>query len=67
MRWETVPEDQVKRRMRFQAEHPEWHVVSPSSPGALLRGETDWVARCGGTVVRGRELRDILDQMEKLT
>jgi hypothetical protein len=63
----SAPDDQVTRRMRFQAAHPEWHITSPASPGAVLRGETDWVARRGETVIRGRELRDLLDQAEKLS
>lgn len=68
MRWEgNAPDDQVKRRMRFQADHPEWHIVSPASPSALLRGETDWIARRGETEIRGRELRDVLDQAEQLS
>jgi hypothetical protein len=66
MRWES-PEDQVKRKHRFQTGHPEWHFISPLEPRSVLRRETDWRAvGPGGDVIRGTDLRDLLDQLDKL-
>ena len=33
--------DQVRRLKRFEAEHPEWQVISPASPRSVLRGEIE--------------------------
>ena len=57
--------DQVRRLKRFEAEHPEWQVISPASPRSVLRGETEWRALGpGGQFARAMELRDLLDEIE---
>lgn len=69
MRWEPdEDDDQVKRKYRFQAEHPEWHFISPLDPRSLMRGETDWraIGPPGSDLVRDPELRGLLDRLEKL-
>ena len=40
----------------------------PAEPRAVLTGETRWKATGpGGRTIRERELRDLLDQAEKLS
>lgn len=64
---DEYPEDQVVRKVRFFAAHPEWHFISPTEPRSLLKGETCWQAiGPGGRTVRERELRDLLDELEKI-
>lgn len=67
-RCDDFPPDQVVRRHQFQAAHPEWRIISPAEPRSVLTGELCWRAiGPGGAELRERELRDLLDQAEKLS
>lgn len=60
-------EDQVARRSRFEAAHPEWRIISPMDIRSALRGERDWRALSGDQLERGYDLSDLLDRLEELT
>lgn len=58
-------EDQVIRKERMLAAHPEWGIVSPFSLRSILRGESSWRALGpAGQFFRERELCDLLDRIE---
>lgn len=60
--------DQHGRRVRFEAAHPEWRIISPKETRSVLRGELAWRALGpGDQFVREYELRHLLDQLDKLT
>lgn len=60
----TDMDDQVKRRARFEHQHPEWQIISPSDIRSILRGETEWRALGPGGLIRARELEELLDRLE---
>ena len=55
---------QVRRLERFEAEHPEWQILSPDDVRSVLRGESEWRALGPGGLVRAAELGDLLDEIE---
>ena len=57
-------EDQVKRKERFLAAHPEWRILSPKDVRSVLRGETAWRALGPGGLIRATELSYLLDELE---
>jgi hypothetical protein len=62
---EQFPEDQVVRKEEFQAEHPEWHFISPTEPRGILRGQQGWKAvGPGGQAVEAGSLGPLIDQLE---
>ena len=62
----TGPDDQVARLRRLQARHPKWQIISPRDIRSVLRGEVEWRALSpGGELIRARELRDLLNEIER--